>query len=123
MRSKESFVIKIKDMDCCSTVKMNETNASSLEQISTNEAIPETVLCVRCGSKGRAVPRKTVLLMVNPEFLEHALSGSYSFCAQRDCSVVYFSELGDRHFTLDDVRVRVGLKLKDDPVPLCYCFG
>ena len=45
----------------------------------------------------------------------------YRFCGSPDCQVVYFSD--DRRFTADDLRVRVGLKGKAVPVPLCYCFG
>jgi hypothetical protein len=44
------------------------------------------------------------------------------FCAARECSVVYFSATG-QNFTTSDLRVRVGLKERDDPIPLCYCFG
>ncbi len=120
MRSEESFVIKNKEMDCCLT----ETKSSVVGQImSTNEAMAETSRCVTCEGKGRAVSRKTVLLMLKPELLEGAMSGSYSFCSERDCRVVYFDEAGDRHFTVDDLRIRVGVKVKDDPIPLCYCFG
>src|SRR5262249_7361965 len=28
-----------------------------------------------------------------------------------------------RLFTMDDLRVRVGSKEHNDPIPLCYCFG
>jgi hypothetical protein len=64
-----------------------------------------------------------VLLILKPEFLEYAMSGSYSFCPEGVCPVVYFDETGQRHFTVDDLRIRVGLKVKEDPIPLCYCFG
>jgi len=37
--------------------------------------------------------------------------------------VVYFEDKGGGDFTVDDMRVRVGLKGKSDPIPLCYCFG
>lgn len=49
--------------------------------------------------------------------------GSYSFCSERNCSIVYFEDNGRQQFTVDDVRIRVGVKVKDDPIPLCYCFG
>jgi len=64
-----------------------------------------------------------VLLMLKPELLEQAVTGTYSFCSARDCPVVYFEEHGSHQFTIDDLRVRVGLKAKEDPIPLCYCFG
>jgi hypothetical protein len=61
--------------------------------------------------------------MLKPELLEQAMSGSYRICATKDCPVVYFEDECDRHFTVDDLRIRVGLKVKNDPIPLCYCFG
>ena len=100
-------------MDCCPTVQVNETKAS----------LQETDRCERCDGKGRAVSRKTVLLMVKPHLLERAMSGSYTFCQSPDCPIVYFDDTCDRHFTVDDLRLRVGPKVKDDPIPLCYCFG
>jgi hypothetical protein len=68
------------------------------------------------------VARRTVLLMLKPELLERADAGEYGFCPDPDCRVVYFKG-GGPSFSTEDLRVRVGLKEKDDPVPLCYCFG
>jgi len=64
-----------------------------------------------------------MLLMLKPELLEDAMTGAYSFCSARDCAVVYFEEHGSHQFTVDDLRIRVGVKVKHDPIPLCYCFG
>ena len=61
--------------------------------------------------------------MLKPELLERAMHGNYSFCSERDCSIVYFEDKGSQQFTVDDLRVRVGLKVKGDPIPVCYCFG
>ena len=61
--------------------------------------------------------------MLKPQFLEAALSGTYRFCATRECSIVYFEEQGARIFTVDDLRIVVGVKATTDPIPLCYCFG
>ena len=61
--------------------------------------------------------------MVKPHLLELAMTESYSFCSARDCSVVYFEDKGSQQFTVADLRIRVGLKVNDDPIPLCYCFG
>jgi len=62
-----------------------------------------------------------MLLMLKPEIFDQVGDSQYRFCASSDCSVVYFSR--ERSFTTGDLRVRVGLKEKDGPVPLCYCFG
>jgi hypothetical protein len=61
--------------------------------------------------------------MLKPELLEKAMHGNYSFCSARDCSTVYFEDTGSQQFIVDDLRMRVGLKVNDDPIPLCYCFG
>ena len=61
--------------------------------------------------------------MLKPELLEQAMHGNYSFCPERDCSIVYFEDKGGNQFTVDDLRIRVGLKVTEDPIPLCYCFG
>ena len=79
--------------------------------------------CGKCTGQGKPVSRKTILLMIKPDLLEQARSGSYRFCAAHDCPVVYFEDEGSNQFTVDDLRVRVGLKVKEDPIPLCYCFG
>ena len=79
--------------------------------------------CGRCGSQGRPVSKKTVLLMLKPDLLYQEFSGSFSFCSVRDCPVVYFPHEGNRQFTIDELRIRVGLKSKEDPIPICYCFG
>jgi len=79
--------------------------------------------CSSCNEQGRPVSRKTVLLMLKAELLDQAMHGSYSFCSARDCSIVYFEDKGGHQFTVDDLRIRVGLKVTDDPIPLCYCFG
>jgi len=123
MQSEDSTVIEKKERDCCPTTEASETNTLPLAQISTNKASQESDRCVGCNGKGRAVSRKTVLLMLKQELLERAMSGSYSFCPERDCPVVYFEDTRCQSFTVDDLRVRVGVKVKDDPVPLCYCFG
>ncbi len=93
------------------------------EGICTADVLPETNHCGRCAGQGKRVSRKTILLMLQPNLLEQAISGSYSFCAARDCPVVYFEDAGSHQFTVHDLRIRVGLKVKDDPIPLCYCFG
>lgn len=78
--------------------------------------------CPECGMDGRPVPTVTVKHMVKPEFLELAGKPGFEFCRSAKCRVVYFHPEGER-LGKTDVRVRVGLKENEDPVPLCYCFG
>jgi Zinc binding domain len=61
--------------------------------------------------------------MLKPELLKQAMAGTYSFCTARECPVVYFESQHGLVFTVDDLRLRVGVKVSGDPIPLCYCFG
>lgn len=79
--------------------------------------------CGKCLGQGRPVSRKTVLLMLKPDLLDQAKTETFSFCSARDCPVVYFDAHGALSFTVDDLRTKVGLKAKEDPIHLCYCFG
>ena len=47
----------------------------------------------------------------------------YYFCETATCPAVYFPfDSAAGVFHKSDLRVRVGLKEDDDPIPLCYCF-
>ena len=111
-------------MNCCVTEEGDGPTASKADEASgTADELHDTDRCSSCNGQGRPVSRKTVLLMLKPELLERAMQGNYSFCSERDCSIVYFEAKGSQQFTVDDLRIRVGLKVNDDPIPLCYCFG
>ena len=110
-------------MSCCSIETSISQSASEGEEFPREGSERRTQNCSNCHGQGRPVSRTTMLLMLKPELLEQAMIGKYSFCSARDCPVVYFEERGSRRFTIDDLRVRVGLKAKEDPIPLCYCFG
>lgn len=79
--------------------------------------------CARAGHPSRSVTRRTLLLMLKSESFERVGIGEYRFCAEPSCRVVYFTGGDAAAFTTDDVRVRVGIKEREDPIPLCYCFG
>ena len=111
-------------MNCCDTDDSVGSTASKPDEASsTADELHDTDRCSSCNGQGRPVSRKTVLLMLKPELLERAMHGSFSFCSARDCSIVYFEDKGSQQFTVDDLRVRVGLKVNGDPIPVCYCFG
>jgi hypothetical protein len=61
-------------------------------------------------------------LLMEPA-LARLTNHSYHFCATPACSIVYFSNEADSYFHKHDVKVRVGLKETEDPVPICHCFG
>jgi Zinc binding domain len=64
-----------------------------------------------------------MFLILKPEHFNRAGAGNYRFCTNPECRVVYLPEDEGAAFTTDDLCVRVGLKEKQDPIPLCYCFG
>ncbi|MCI0356779.1 MAG: hypothetical protein L0099_17350, partial [Acidobacteria bacterium] len=67
----------------------------------------------------KAVSTLTVKSLVR-DHTRVATPAAYFFCRTAECGVVYFSEAVI--FRKDDVKVRVGIKETDDPLPLCYCF-
>lgn len=77
--------------------------------------------CPVSGARGVPVQRCTPeALLLDPSALGE---GPFFFCPDPDCAVVYFDASGDEVYRKQDVSVRVGLKERDDPIPLCYCFG
>ena len=111
-------------MNCCVTEEGDGPTASKADEATNaSDEFHNTDRCSSCNGQGRPVSRKTVLLMLKPGLLERAMHGNYSFCSARDCSIVYLEDQGSRQFTVDDLRIRVGLKVKGDPIPVCYCFG
>lgn len=99
-------------MNCCA-----ESNTSPVEL----QKISQERGCLVCKGHSHPVTLRTLLLMLKPELFDQVGESQYRFCSSPACSVVYFSR--ERCFTTDDVRIRVGLKEKDAPIPLCYCFG
>ncbi|MGH9557505.1 MAG: putative iron-sulfur cluster-binding metallochaperone [Terriglobales bacterium] len=75
--------------------------------------------CPVCGSKGKAVQTLTVKSLVR-DHTRVVVPATYFFCRNADCEAVYFSDA--LVFRKADVKVRVGIKEKEDPIPLCYCF-
>ena len=84
-------------------------------------ALPQSSLgfCPACGEKGKAVAILTVKSLVR-DHTRVSASASFSFCRTAACDVVYFSSATT--FRKPDIKVRVGIKETEDPVPLCYCF-
>jgi len=79
--------------------------------------------CHRCGEKGRRVLRETMESLLTAEALERLTGEPYYFDRTPDCDVVYFTNQGPSYFDKESLTVRVGLKEKAPPIPLCYCFG
>jgi len=93
--------------NCCSSNNHKQQDAS-------------VAVCRSCGIKGKAVATLTVKQLVT-DHTSVAADKSYSFCRTPSCDVVYFAP--GCVFRKPGIKVRVGLKEKADPAPLCYCFG
>jgi hypothetical protein len=63
-----------------------------------------------------------MMLMLKPEFFDRVGGAEYRFCRLSDCDIVYFDGGDGPYFTTEHLRLRVGLKEREDPIPLCYCF-
>lgn len=93
--------------DCCCSPK----GAAALESIA----------CRACQTKGQPVEELTVKALLTEHALRRFEPGSYRFCADAACDVVYFSETGTT-FTKQDVRVPVWQKEPLGRRTVCYCF-
>lgn len=81
-------------------------------------------LCPGCAASGRPVETLTLKALLRPNTLARLeVASAYFFCSAPTCDVVYFTAGGASVYHKANLEVRVGLKEKDDPIPLCYCFG
>lgn len=77
--------------------------------------------CPECGKLGKPVQKITLESLVrNAGKIQKE---PYWFCETPVCRMVYFSFEGVSRFHEKDLKVRVGIKETEDPVPLCYCIG
>lgn len=69
------------------------------------------------------MPRQPLEHLLKPEQRAELRDTAYYFCQTPECDIVYFSDEPLHYFDKDDVAVRVGVKEKEDPIPVCYCFN
>jgi Zinc binding domain len=79
-------------------------------------------LCPVAGKCDKPVPLLTLRSLLLPEDAAIVEGRDWFFCDQPDCDVVYFARDGAT-FSKAALKVRVGLKEKESPRTLCYCFG
>lgn len=118
----------MKAMNCCATEEITDESVETeaLAADPKNAPAPQDDprhACVLCRGASRLVTRKTMLLMLKPEYFDRVGEDEYRFCSSPDCRVVYFTEGVGQSFTTHDLRVRIGLKEREGEIPLCYCFG
>ena len=94
-------------MDCCAAGK--------------HQAVGQTA-CPSCATVGRVVGDKTIQSILEPAQALSLLAVGRRFCGTPSCATVYYGDDG-RAVTKDEIPIRVGLKEREDPIPLCYCFG
>ncbi len=77
-------------------------------------------ICKHCGEEGMKVVPLTLGAHLRAEDWNR-IDNSFYFCPSRECEVVYFSNSSGVYFTKREVKIRVGIKEKEEPKPLCYC--
>lgn len=81
-------------------------------------------ICNLCGQPGQKVDKRTIRFLVKGKWQKDVRDDvDYYFLSNPDCSVVYFSTDMEHFFSKDQLRIRVGQKEYNDPIPLCYCFN
>ncbi len=76
-------------------------------------------VCPCCNAKGKPVATLTVKSLVRDHTRVSAIA-AFFFCRTPECGIVYFSERAT--LGKSDLKVRVGIKEQEDPIPVCYCF-
>ncbi len=88
-----------------------------------NGAAPMVMSCPVNGAPSKRVDILTVKSLVRRIPLGLPDTQSY-FCDSQECEVVYFPfDTQAPIFQRGDLLVRVGVKEKEEPIPLCHCFG
>jgi hypothetical protein len=93
------------------------------ECCSVSEKVAGSNRCRECNMPGRPVSFQTMESLLTPEAFARIQNDTYYFDATPHCEVVYFSNGSDSYFHKSDLRVRVGIKETEAPIPICYCFG
>jgi len=89
---------------------------------SENINVSKSTKCNECGNAGKPVKRKTLEHLLIEKRVSSIRDIQYFFCSSSHCDVVYFT-IDTDIFHKADLKVRVGLKETDEPIPVCYCFG
>ena len=96
---------------------------SCAESCSEEDARGFGARCPLSETAGLGVDRITLKALLKPEALRRLDGTNYQFCPAADCDVAYFDTESGSFFTKEDLTVRVGLKEREHPIPICYCFG
>lgn len=83
---------------------------------------PSKAECPVSKTLSRKVQRRTLEHLLKTEKLRELRDVQYYYCADPACNVVYFSNENVPFFAVEDIKVKVFSKDKDDLVNVCYCF-
>lgn len=80
--------------------------------------------CLECGQRGRPVPATTLEALVSTPALTALRDHTgFRFCANPLCDTAYFRAQTGERVPRGMVKVRIGQKETEPPIPVCYCFG
>ncbi len=88
-----------------------------------NEPSVKKLLCSVCGQAGKKVEVFTVRSLVKQDFIDMLRESNYFFFFFANCTVVYYGDSQNVIVEKDRLKTPVGIKEKDGPRPVCYCFG
>lgn len=106
--------------------KMTKLVSVSGVQLHACESQPEGLInvqanaCKCCGTISLPIRALTMRNMVRDN-LQSFINEGFYFCSSPNCEVAYFDNGSGRYFSKADLKVRVGIKETEHPVPVCYC--
>jgi len=115
-------------MNSCCTLPLDVIAADKHKQgdecclVTEHTSAPALAECPISHTPSRKVQKRTLEHLLKPEKLGEVRNVQYYYCADPACNLVYFSTEKAPSFTIDDMKVRVFAKDKDDLVNVCYCF-
>ncbi len=78
-------------------------------------------LCPKCGQAGQKVENITVKSLVAENLIPEIGDEDYFLCTTPQCDVVYYNNDIGKTFCKSNLKIRVGFKETEDPIPVCYC--
>lgn len=115
-------------MNSCCTLPLDviatdkHKNGDECCLVTDHTSAPARAECPVSHTPSRKVQRKTMEHLLKPDKLAEVRNVQYYYCANPVCDVVYFSTENVHSFLVDDVKVGVFAKDKDDLTNVCYCF-
>lgn len=100
--------------DCCESKNVDQSSYCGAAE-SKGE------LCPRCRQAGQKVENVTVKSLVEEQLIPKVGDEDYFLCTTLRCDVVYYHNGTGKTFCKNNLKIRVGFKETEDPIPVCYC--